>query len=247
LGSLVALGDASAWAQGTLERVGLIMSGLPPPGSPTYNRIRKRAGRATGQFLPLTKTEVWSVPKENLEAVKAAAGERGVGVDPLDADWNHIFRPAPAALRLDAQQEAIIERVRSSKATMGIGIVAARAPALVEYALTRDAIAKDPSHIVLTLGEKAVLTLTRTSVEIRPDMCVWRGTAAGDEAPATIMWWPGGKMAGMVQHQGHIYSIRHIGGDVHLIIETSEDRLPQEHAPMPARPSGPRDPPDKPG
>ena len=75
----------------------------------------------------------------------------------------------------------------------------------------------------------------RTSVDIRKDMCIWRGAVEGTDAPATIMWWPGGKMAGTVQHQGRIYSIRHMGGEMHAVVEMAEDRMPQEHAPMPER------------
>jgi hypothetical protein len=182
---------------------------------------------------------VWSVPVENIEAVKGAASKHGVGVDQLDADWNHVFRLAPAGIKLNEQQEAIMKHVSASKATIGIGIVASPAPAMVEYALTRDATAKDsardPASIVLALNASTHVTLTRTSVEIRPDMCVWRGAVDATDAPVTILWWPGGKMVGMIQHAGHIFSIRHIGGDMHVIIETSEDRMPQEHAPGPPR------------
>jgi len=66
-------------------------------------------------------------------------------------------------------------------------------------------------------------------------MCIWRGAVEGTDAPATIMWWPGGKMAGTLQHQGKIYSIRHMGGEMHAVVEMGEDRMPQEHAPMPER------------
>ena len=42
-------------------------------------------------------------------------------------------------------------------------------------------------------------------------------------------------MAGTVQHEGRIYSIRHLGGEMHAVVEMGEDRMPQEHAPMPER------------
>ena len=79
------------------------------------------------------------------------------------------------------------------------------------------------------------LTIVRTNVDIKPDMCIWRGAVEGTGAPATLMWWPGGKMAGTVQHEGRIYSIRHMGGEMHAVVEMAEDRMPQEHAPMPER------------
>ena len=66
-------------------------------------------------------------------------------------------------------------------------------------------------------------------------MCVWRGVVEGTDAPATIMWWPGGKIAGTVQHQGRIYSLRHMGGDMMAVVEMDKGKMPQEHAPMPER------------
>jgi hypothetical protein len=237
LACLFVLANAAAWAEAGSTRIGLIMSRLPPQGSQTYKAIRRRAGKATGQVLPLTKTEMWSVPRENGEAVKNAASAYGVGVDELDADWNHVFRSPPGDLKLNEQQAAMMKHAHASKATTGIGIVASAPPALVEYALTKDAAAKlpgkDSAKIVLTLSDKTLLTLTRTSVEVKPDMCVWRGAVDGTDMPVTIMWWPRGKMAGHIQHRGHIYSIRHIGGEMHAIIETSEDLMPEEHAPVP--------------
>jgi len=79
------------------------------------------------------------------------------------------------------------------------------------------------------------LTVNRASVEIKPHMCIWHGRVEGTDAPATIIWWPDGKMAGSVQHQGRLYSIRHLGGEMHAVVEKSDERMPPEHAPMPAR------------
>jgi hypothetical protein len=87
----------------------------------------------------------------------------------------------------------------------------------------------------VTLSEKTVLTITRTSLDIKSDMCVWRGTVVGTGEPATLMWWPGGEMAGTVQHEGRIYNIRHMGGELHAVVEMAEDRMPRDHAAMPAR------------
>ena len=39
-------------------------------------------------------------------------------------------------------------------------------------------------------------------------------------------------MTGTIQHQGRIYSIRHMGGEMHAIVEIGEERMPPEHAPM---------------
>jgi hypothetical protein len=177
---------------------------------------------------------MWSVPMGSVAAVKRAAGEHGALVIELASDWNHLLRAAPVGLRLSAQQEALIERAREAKGTTGVGVVAAQSPPLVEYALTVNARAKGapsrPSQIVLALGDTAV-TLTRSSVDIRPNMCVWRGAVEDSGMPVTILWWPAGKRTGIIQHKGRIYAIRHIGGEMHAVIESREDLMPSEHPP----------------
>ena len=77
------------------------------------------------------------------------------------------------------------------------------------------------------------MTVTRTSVDIKSDMCIWRGTVEETGALVTLMWWSNGQMAGTIEHKGHFYSIRHMGGRVYAIVEMSEKRMPPEHAAMP--------------
>ena len=231
---------APALAQTEVERVPLIMSKLPPQNSATYKAIKKHAGKATGQVLTLTKTEMWAVPKGNVEAVKKAAAQHGAQVDQLGGDWNHLFHSAPTDMKMNDKQKSMMDKAKSSKASMGVGMMAAPRAPMVEYALTKDAGAraatsKDAAKIIIKLSDTTQLTIVRTSVDIKPDMCIWRGSVEGTDAPATLMWWPGGKMAGTVQHEGRVYSIRHMGGEMHAVVEMSEDRMPQEHAPMPSR------------
>ena len=239
LGVVVALPGVPALAQSEPERVPLIMSKLPPQGSALYNAIKRHAGKAKGQVLTLTKTEMWAVPKGNVEAVKKAAAQNGVGVEQLGDDWNHVFHSAPANMAMDDKQKAMMDRAKSSRASMGVGMMMTPRAPTVEYALTKDADAAASAHdaakIIVRLSPEKVLSITRVSVDVKPTMCIWRGSVDGTDAPATIMWWPGGKMAGTVQHEGRIYSIRHMGGEMHAVVEMGEDRMPDEHAPMPAR------------
>jgi peptidyl-Asp metalloendopeptidase len=140
---------------------------------------------------------------------------------------------------MDDKQKSMVDLAKTSRASMGVGMMMTPRAPTVEYALTKDAntpaTAHDAAKIIVKLSNDKVLTITRSSVDIKPSMCIWRGTVDGTDAPATIMWWPGGKMAGNVQHEGRIYSIRHVGGEMHAVVEMGEDRMPDEHAPMPAR------------
>ena len=133
----------------------------------------------------------------------------------------------------------MVDVAKASAATIGVGMMAAPPPPMMEYALVknfdRPAASQDAHKITVALSDSTVLTITRTGVDIRSDMCVWRGTVDGTGAAVTLMWWPGGKTAGMLQHEGKLYSIRHMGGDMHAVVEMGEDRMPREHAPAPAR------------
>jgi Metallo-peptidase family M12 len=244
LASLVLFTTASALAQDEQDAVPLIM--LKPQGATfsaprlrkLYDAIKKRAGRTTNHVLPLTKTEVLFVPRDKVDAVRKAAARRGVVMNRLSATWRHVFHKAPANVKMSDKQTSMMEMAKSSKAVMGVGVMMAPPPPMVEYALTKDAntpSASNAEKIMVTLSESRSLSITRTSVEIKSNMCTWRGTVDGTDAPATLMWWPGGKMTGTVQHEGRIYSIRHMGGELHAVVEMGENLMPQEHAAMPQR------------
>src|SRR5262245_41576232 len=243
LGCFLWAGTGPVAAQGDPQRVQLIMTKLPPSGSPNYKRIIGKAGKARGQVLTLTKTEMWEVPKENVEAVKKAAAEHGAAANQLGGDWNDVFRSAPSDMRMNPKQTEMMDKAKAAKSTMGVGMMAAPMAPVVEYALTKDAgpnigappTSRDPARITIKLSDKTVLTVLRSNVDIRKDMCIWRGTVDGTDAPATLIWWPAGQMPRTVHHEGRIYSIRHMGHDMYAVVEMAEDKMPQEHAPMPER------------
>jgi hypothetical protein len=244
LGCFVLLGTAPAAAQS--DDVPLIM--LKPQGASSlskprlqklYAAIKKRSEKASGKLLPLTKTEIWMVPKANVDGVRKAAARHGVVMNRLSGAWNNVFQKASTEARISDKQRSLMDRAKASLAALGVGVMAAPRPPMVEYALTKDADAqgpaKDAATITVALSDQTVLTIRRTSVEVRSDLCVWRGVVDGTGEPATLMWWPGGRMAGTVQHAGRIYSIRHLGGELHAVVEMAENRMPLEHAPMSPR------------
>jgi hypothetical protein len=245
IGCVLWLSPDPAVAQTEREHVPLIMlrsqstAALSRPRlRKLYAAIKKRAGKATRHVLPLTKTKVWLVPKESMAAVRRTAARHGVIMNQLGTTWTHVFHRARADKKLNDKQKSIIDRAKASNATMGVGMMVAPSAPMVEYALFKDVntpTSKDVAKITLALSDKTVLTVTRASAYIKSNMGIWRGTVDGTGAPATLMWWPGGKMSGTVQHKGRIYSIRHMGGEMHAVVEMGEDRMPQEHAPMPAR------------
>jgi hypothetical protein len=242
LSSLTLIGASPATAQS--DEVPLIMFKPQGAGALTkprldklYAAIRKRAAKAKAQVLPLTKTEVWMVPKANVDGVRKTAARHGVIMTRLNAAWNRVFQKAPSDTKISTRQKSLIDRAKTSLAALAVGVMASPRPPMVEYALTKDAdqhnAAKDATRVTVTLNDETTLTVDRTSVELRPDMCVWHGLVEGTSEPVTLMWWPDGRMAGTVQHSGRIYSIRHLGGgELHAVVELADDRMPPEHAPL---------------
>jgi hypothetical protein len=196
--------------------------------------LKQHSGQTGGQALSLTKAEVWSVPKSKVESLKQAAGQHGVIVTEVGPDTHHIFRTPPADLTMSQKQKTIMEQAKAAKSTMGAKLVMGPRPEMLEHALTSDA--KDGvSQIFVTLADNTVLTINRTSVDVKPDRAIWRGAVEGTGARVTLMWWPDGKMTGTIRHEGHIHAIRHIKDHVYAIVDMSEERMPHEHAPMPER------------
>lgn len=200
-----------------------------------YAAIKRRAASASRRVLPLTKTEVWTVPKGEVQAVRKAAARRGVIMAEISQAWQQVFHSVRANLRMSPKQKSILSHAHASAAATSVGLVSASLPPMVEYALSKDEQLGGSARIVIRLNEKTALTLARTSLDIKSNMCIWRGTVVENGAPATIMWWPSGKIVGTVQYQGRIYSIRPLGNELHAVVEMAEDRMPREHAAMPVR------------
>ena len=184
----------------------------------------------------MTKAEVWSVPKSEVEALKKMAAQHGAVVTEIGPEAHRLFYAPPAdkTMTMSKKQKAIMDQAKASKSTNGVKLVMGPAPEMLEHALTSDP--KDGlPKISVTLSDDKVLTIDRTSVDIKPDRAIWRGTVEGTGALVTLMLWPNGKMTGMVRHDGHIHAIRHIKDSIYAIVDMSEEKMPQEHAPMPER------------
>ena len=108
----------------------------------------------------------------------------------LSATWNYVFHKAPRDARIGDKQKSILDRARSSLATVSVAIMAAPPPPMVEYALTKDhniqSNTQDAPTIAVTLADDSVLTIRRTSIDVKTDFCIWRGIVETTGAPATI-------------------------------------------------------------
>jgi hypothetical protein len=208
-----------------------------------FRRMKVRLSNFVSHALPMTRCEKWSVAKKDLERVKKEAAKSGVVITQLGADWQQLMGQTDES-QLDEKQKALVEKAKASKSTLGVKIMKAPPPAVLEHALTFDArkpgAKQEPAKITVSFADNTAITIVRTSVDIKPDMVIWRGTVEENEGQVTFMWWANGKMTGIVQGRGRPKCIRHLGGDLYAVVEMGEDRMPQEHASM--RPGTPSDP-----
>jgi hypothetical protein len=243
LAATIWLVAGSAFAQVSNDSVDVIVSQADASAKRSssvrgfFNLVKRTAASLTGYALPLTKCEKWTLPKAQLDSVKKAAAKQGLLVTELGTGWDHVFQATPPELKVTAKQRSIIDLVKGGKATTGVKIMSGPAPSMLEYALTKDAKAPagaDAPKLTVALSDNTVLTIARTSVDIKPKLCIWRGEVEQTGGLVTLMWWPNGQMAGTVQDQGRIYSIRHMGGQFYAVVELSAERMPQEHASLPS-------------
>ena len=225
-------------AQDNDERIELIMGRLPPANSAEYKNLLRIAGNPTGQILPLTKCEMWSVRRSKLGALKRAADKRNMSVKVLDKNWNKVFRPMSKSASMSGKQELMMELAMNSKSTMAMNMMSSFNPSMVEYALTKGMNSKNPSRhpmrVRIALNANKTITAVRTNVVIKGNRCTWRGFVEGTQNPVTIMWWGSGRITGTIRDGDRIYQLKHMGKDMIGVVETMVDMMPDEHPRTPA-------------
>jgi hypothetical protein len=240
LSAAIVIAATSASAQ--QGRSEIVLTNLPPRGSKAYNDLIGLAGKtANGQILPLSQSEVWSMPTPLIEGVIRKGQSMGVRMTRLGADWNEVLKAPSGPMAMSSSQESMMKAMEQSKETMSVGMMMAPNPAVIEYALMKDydskvAIGSRPAghiqRIMIPLKDKGTITVNRTSVEMRKDGCNWRGEIEGTGEPVVLMWWKGGRFSGMFTYQGSMYSLKNMGGEVHAVVETDPGKMPPDHGAM---------------
>ena len=123
-----------------------------------YAAIKKRAGKANRPGSAADKDRGVDGAEAERRSREEGGGRHGVVMSQLGATWNHVFQQAPADMKMNDKQKSMMDRAKASKATMGVGMMAAPRPPMVEYALTKDANAptpaKDAAKITVTLSDR---------------------------------------------------------------------------------------------
>ena len=144
---------------------------------------------------------------------------------PAEAAAIEIFNAVPV-VALTEKQKAILDLAKASGATTTVTVMTGPTASALD-ALSRSAAAK----ISVALSDKTVLTANLTRVDVNSGSTVWRGSVGENLGQVTLLWRVDGQIAGTVQHEGYLYSIRPMGDNVYAIVEMSEERMPPEHPP----------------
>jgi Metallo-peptidase family M12 len=230
----IAIADES---KPTGNTIGVVLSNLPPPESRAYRALKIISGAASGEILEMTKSEMWSVPRDRLENFKTAAEAKGVGLTILDETWNHTLAPMQDGGAMTKQQAGMMHAAMDSKAAMAVAMMGLPQSNVLEYALTKGMSAAGADggsapELLLPLNANLTVKARRTSITKTAENYIWHGEIAETGDPVTLLWWPGGRMSGTVTYAGHVYSIKNFGGTMHGVVEMAPLDLPPEHAPM---------------
>jgi len=141
-----------------------------------------------------------------------------------------IFRDVTGNVSLTERQRTFLGVVGASNTATGLKIVDTVPYSILHGMLTGDASKPTVrSKIALRLSDNVVLTASRISSVEKSDSGIWRGTVEESGGRVTLMWWADGGMAGIVENEGRYYSIRRISGDLHAVVELSDDLMPPDH------------------
>ena len=231
---VIGLSNIAAWSASEKDPASVILSNLPSKQSADYKTLRDLAGAARIQDIDMMQSEKWSIPPERLDAFLKVAAEKGVRVSRLDENSNWALVPMAESEAMSPKQKDMMKKAMQSKAAMGASMMKSPAPDVLDYTLTKDVDEEHPDApptLVIPLKDKTVVTVSRTSVTKTPYGYEWHGVVEGTGDPVTLLCWPGGRLAGTINYQGHTYVVKYMGGQMHAIVEFAPDKLPPEHGP----------------
>jgi len=191
--------------------------------------------------LAMTGSEVWSVPKAQTSLLIKRLGERGYKVINLENDWNQILTQHKEPASLGPAQQAVVNKAIGLAETVNVNVLKMPNAAVIEHAMTYP-----EGKIVLPLAQGNNITLVRTQMTVRTQKGLsWRGLIEGTGEKAALMLWNDGRLSGYFAHNGRLFSVTNIGGDVHALAEMDAAKLPPDHPPTPQSKSADASPLDR--
>jgi len=133
---------------------------------------------------------------------------------------------ATATDTLTPSQQAIVDKLKASPqaTSMHVGKMLNVVAALL---------IEEDARIVMPISGGRDVALVRGYPTERTDAgaITWRGEAEETGERAVLMLWKDGHLSGYFGYKGYIYTIKNLGGDIHVVSELDRGKLPPMHAP----------------
>jgi len=124
---------------------------------------------------------------------------------------------------LTPAQRAIVDKITRSPETVNASVIKStggkeQGPPENRYA-----------RVILPLSDGAEITLIRARNTAKTERgYTWRGVVEETGERAILMLWNDGHLSGYFTYKGRVFSVNHIGGDIHTVAEL---QLPPDHSP----------------
>lgn len=222
----------------------IIITNPPAQGSRGRKLLSRLFGKSKGEKLDTTGSEVWSVPKKDSARMTKRLERLGAKVTKLRENWNHILRRSKKDdVALTSAQQKVVDNVTKSPETVHVGVLRMPDAAVAEHALTRleksigtkgrAGPQEDPyAKVMLPLSASTDITLVRTRPTIKTERgFTWNGEVEETGERAVLMLWTDGHLSGYFGYKGRVFTVNHMGGDLHTMAEIDPRKLPPDHAP----------------
>ena len=126
-------------------------------------------------------------------------------------------------VELTPAQQAIVDKITRSPETVNVGVI--RKTTTNEGGPPENRYAR----VVLPLSDGKEITLLRNRPTTKTERgYTWRGVTEETGERAILMPWNDGHLSGYFTFRGRVFSVNHIGGDIHTMAEL---QLPPDHTP----------------
>jgi peptidyl-Asp metalloendopeptidase len=225
----------------------VIVTSKPGHRSRVRELISQLKAKTKGRKLETTGSEVVSVPKGKAAWLEKRLERIGAKVTRLRENWNHILMRPKEEVPLTPQQKSVIDKASKSPETVRVGVLKMPDAAVAEHALTRfeESVGtrgragpqEDPyATVVLPFsGDKYIKLVRVRPPDLTPNGVTWIGETEETRERAVLMLWKDGHLSGYFGYKGRVFTVNHVGGNVHTMAEIDPRKLPPDHAPDPAQ------------
>ena len=124
---------------------------------------------------------------------------------------------------LTPAQRAIVDKITRSPETVNASVI--KRTGEKEQGSQENRYAR----VILPLSSGKDITLIRARNTVKTERgYTWRGVVEETGERAILMLWNDGHLSGYFTYRGHVFSVNHIGGDIHTVAEL---QLPPDHSP----------------